>query len=51
MNMSFSGFFRRIVDIPIWIRWMCYIVPLRVSIIYFVVYIYCKCACIRLCVY
>ena len=32
MNMSFAGFFRRINDIPIWIRWMCYIVPLRVRL-------------------
>jgi hypothetical protein len=30
-NMGFAGFFRRITDIPIWIRWMCYIVPLRWS--------------------
>jgi ABC-type multidrug transport system ATPase subunit len=30
-NMSFAGFFRRIADIPIWIRWMCYIVPLKVT--------------------
>ena len=32
MNMSFAGFFRRINDIPIWIRWMCYIAPLRVRL-------------------
>jgi hypothetical protein len=30
-NIGFAGFFRRITDIPIWIRWMCYMVPLRWS--------------------
>ena len=34
-NMAFAGFFRRIVDIPVWIRWLCYIVPLKVIALFF----------------
>lgn len=29
-NMLFAGFFRKVEDIPVWISWMCYIIPLRV---------------------
>lgn len=31
-NMAFAGFFRAVEQIPAWINWMCYIVPLRVSL-------------------
>ena len=30
-NMVASGFFRPTADMPVWISWICYIVPLRVS--------------------
>jgi ABC-type multidrug transport system ATPase subunit len=30
-NMMFCGFFRPVADIPIAIRWMCYIVPMKWS--------------------
>jgi len=30
-NMAFSGFFRPVDQMPAWISWMCYVVPLRWS--------------------
>ena len=29
--LLFTGFFVRVVDIPVWVRWICYIIPTRVS--------------------
>ena len=29
-NMVFTGFFRRVQSSPLWINWMCYVVPFRV---------------------
>lgn len=30
-NMIFAGFFRPVADMPLWIFWMSYLVPMRVS--------------------
>lgn len=30
-NMCFCGFFRAVEDSPVWINWMCYVLPIRWS--------------------
>lgn len=30
-NMVFTGFFRKVEASPVWINWMCYVVPFKVS--------------------